>query len=277
MIVVHERRGQLCNQLVLSAYGRALAEQTGQSLVNDALNDYEHLFPATRLNRPGNLVRFFWRKLICRTIRNFHLPVHRIRMKRAETADIVPDNPVLLERLRRHRFTILQGWFNPQQLHLWLSPATRQLYRPDPEVLEEVARTIAQARLRADVLVGLHMRRGDYNLWREGRHFYDFATYARIARDIAALFPGQRTGFILCSNEPIPLEDFAPLAVTPGPGTVLGDLHSLAGCDYIVGPPSTYSLWASLYGLKPCYFLETPEAPRALGDFRLPRRGPGEG
>jgi hypothetical protein len=29
------------------------------------------------------------------------------------------------------------------------------------------------------------------------------------------------------------------------------DLYSLARCDYVFGPPSTYSQWASFYGNKP--------------------------
>ena len=38
---------------------------------------------------------------------------------------------------------------------------------------------------------------------------------------------------------------------TPGPGTEIGDLYSLAACDYIIGPPSTYTQWASFYGQVP--------------------------
>ena len=31
----------------------------------------------------------------------------------------------------------------------------------------------------------------------------------------------------------------------------MSDLYALAGCDYILGPPGTFSQWASFYGEKP--------------------------
>jgi len=34
------------------------------------------------------------------------------------------------------------------------------------------------------------------------------------------------------------------------------DLYALAECDYIIGPPSTYTLWASFYGDTPLWFME---------------------
>jgi len=35
----------------------------------------------------------------------------------------------------------------------------------------------------------------------------------------------------------------------------MGDLYALAKCDYILGPLSSYSQWASFYGNKPLYQL----------------------
>jgi hypothetical protein len=44
----------------------------------------------------------------------------------------------------------------------------------------------------------------------------------------------------------------------------VGDLYALARCDYIMGPPSTYTQWASFYGNQPLYHLRS-------GDDRVER------
>lgn len=36
-----------------------------------------------------------------------------------------------------------------------------------------------------------------------------------------------------------------------GLGHFIEDMYTLAECDYIFGPPSTYTMWASFYGKRP--------------------------
>ncbi|MCW3058345.1 MAG: hypothetical protein JWQ02_166, partial [Capsulimonas sp.] len=44
-------------------------------------------------------------------------------------------------------------------------------------------------------------------------------------------------------------------------------MYSLSECDYILGPPSTFTAWASFYGQKPLYKILEPEAAVSLDDF----------
>ena len=52
-------------------------------------------------------------------------------------------------------------------------------------------------------------------------------------------------------------------------GSELEDLYTLAACDLIVGPRSTYSGWASLYGDVPRYVIEDPDAIPAAEAFEV--------
>ena len=122
----------------------------------------------------------------------------------------------------------------------------------------------------ADVLIGLHIRRGDYDIHLGGRHYYPLEFYRETMDRVAALFPNRRIAFLLCSNEKLPMEIFAPHQVATGPGTSLGDLYCLAECDYLLGPPSTYSLWAAYYKRKPIYQMFRREAPASLDNFMVP-------
>src|SRR5262249_46045568 len=67
----------------------------------------------------------------------------------------------------------------------------------------------------------------------------------------------RKVTFVVCSNEEIEKVSFLPLQVIKGPGHVVKDIYLLAKCDYIMGPPSTYTLWASFYGNKPLYQLRS--------------------
>ncbi|HAX17707.1 MAG TPA: hypothetical protein DCY00_03825 [Actinobacteria bacterium] len=46
------------------------------------------------------------------------------------------------------------------------------------------------------------------------------------------------------------------------------DLYSLALCDYIFGPPSTFSMWASFYGEVPLRFITNPDTDLSLDKFK---------
>jgi hypothetical protein len=69
-----------------------------------------------------------------------------------------------------------------------------------------------------------------------------------------------------------------------GPGHFIEDLYALASCDYIIGPPSTFSQWASFYGNVPRYmvnykaeqFYGVPSHEPRLGDFRIHHEGFGK-
>jgi hypothetical protein len=49
----------------------------------------------------------------------------------------------------------------------------------------------------------------------------------------------------------------------------MGDLHALARCDYIFGPQSTFTQWASFYGNKPLLLLKDADDRLERAKFRV--------
>jgi hypothetical protein len=47
----------------------------------------------------------------------------------------------------------------------------------------------------------------------------------------------------------------------------MGDLYALAGCDWILGPLSTFSQWAAFFGNKPLLFLHSQNDSVKLNRF----------
>lgn len=53
---------------------------------------------------------------------------------------------------------------------------------------------------------------------------------------------------------------FAGFQATFGSGDTVEDLYALAECDYLIGPPSTFTVWASFYGNVPLCHVHRPDA-----------------
>ncbi|MEQ1862049.1 MAG: hypothetical protein ABMA13_19190 [Chthoniobacteraceae bacterium] len=139
------------------------------------------------------------------------------------------------------------------------APAIRAFLRPSAAICEQVAAFLDPLRRRHRALVGIHIRRGDYRVYREGRWFFGDEVYRAVMERFAELL-GPEVGFVVASNDPVQPQSFAPFAVTPAPGHLMLDLFSLAGCDFIAGPPSTFSGCASYLGGKPVFWMTEPDA-----------------
>jgi hypothetical protein len=278
MIVISEVPGQLCNRVFLNAYAMALAEGSGQKLVDLSLNEYRFLFPATRWKSPQQL-HFAFRKFLRLLIKGLRLlPFTRpcfVRVGAFVTADYSVTHPGFIAGIKARRFTFIEGFPEPSKIVLLSTDSVRAKFTPDRSVLEMVRKHVSAARTGVDVLIGLHIRRGDYANFFGGKYHYPTGFYQQVMETMVSFFPGRRVAFLLCTNGPKEFDDNFSYKIIPGLGMeqgALGDLHCLAECDYIIGPPSTYSLWAAFYGRKPIVHLIQQRLPSGLADFVIPDR-----
>lgn len=109
-----------------------------------------------------------------------------------------------------------------------------------------------------DILVGVHIRRGDYKKWRNGKYYFDNTIYKKNMDAFYEKNTSSNIIFILFSNEKLNIGEFADerYKVIYSDKTDVEDLMIMSRCNYIIGPPSTYSGWASFYGNKPKFMIE---------------------
>lgn len=141
-------------------------------------------------------------------------------------------------------------------------PQLKKIFRPKDEIMNKAEAMVSDMKKKCDLVVGIHIRRGDYATWHQGRFFYDLKDYHQFMIRIQNVFKNEQIGFFISSNEDFSLDIFTDCQCRrfgKEPSGVILDLYTLSLCDYITGPFSSFSRWASFIGEKPLCFLETKD------------------
>ncbi len=293
MVVISQKPGQLCNRLFVFAHFAANALEHGYAVLDPALDEYADLingpsrqllirFPASP-HRPvfygafATRVRRLFRKLLYRVANkasrmararpfcNFS-QVQVLEGSRSEPIDLSPEDgrPIPCKAA----ISFVRGYFYHAKKNLQEHrQALLNYFGPAPPEARIVEQYIEAVREQAETLIGVHVRQGDYADFRGGKYLYSLEAYAAVMRQLATQFPGGPL-FVLCTNGVLDPGVLTDIKWQQGPGGVATDLYALSRCDYILGPPSSYSRWAAFYGAVPLLVLEDPDRAVTVDDFR---------
>src|SRR2546426_3603448 len=296
LIFIALRCGRLGNRLLLFANFTALAEEQGHRLFNFTFHSYAHLFETTSQDIycqyptqkrrslfeviPGpaaaiRKTRIFYHAV--RTASRLHerFPIFGssvVTLRESPRPDLIAglDGLEVQDQIREAKVVFVYGWrFQAPALVQRHGGKIRAYFRPIQEYENSSSQAVNRLRRQADVVVGVHLRLGDYYKWRGGKFFFPVSRYTGWMNELADQFPGRKVGFLVCSDEPRNPSEFPGLTVGLGPGSAMGDLYALAKCDYVLGPFSTFSQWASFYGEKPLFHLYSIHDCLELEEFRV--------
>lgn len=154
---------------------------------------------------------------------------------------------------------LVEGWeFRNDELLFRHREVIRDFFAPVASVRRAVERFIEEVRADCDLLVGVHIRQGDYRIWMDGQFYFPPEAFVEIMKRTRDKYPERNVKFLVCSDEPQCLDRFGGLRVRLGPGDPVQDMHAFAECDFLLGPPSTFTLWASFVGKVPIQFIRNP-------------------
>lgn len=122
-----------------------------------------------------------------------------------------------------------------------------------------------------NILVGIHIRRGDYRNWRDGKYYFNDNIYKSYICQFVKNFPNKRVSVFLFSNEKLNLENFYDERydlIIPN-GSPEEDFHLLSNMNYIIGPPSTFSGVASYLKDVPRYVINKIGQSLELNDMKI--------
>ena len=112
---------------------------------------------------------------------------------------------------------------------------------------------IKDLRTRYQTIVGIHIRQGDYEVWRYGAYFIAQQRVREIIDEYLSVFGKnkEQTCFVVTSDGPVEEKYFSGLNTVVSKGNAVTDLFLLASTDIIIGSNSTFGAFASYYGNIP--------------------------
>lgn len=169
-------------------------------------------------------------------------------------------------------FGCIKGWHTRTDTRYLAEakPQLQQIFRPKNEIISKAKALISNLRNSCNMIIGVHIRRGDYATWNAGQFFYSLKDYHQFMLRIQDTYKDKKIGFFISSNENFSIEMFEGCQCVrfgKEPSGAILDLYTLSICDRIIGPFSSYSRWASFIGEVPLCFIETREQKFGEDDF----------
>ena len=257
MIIIAEPYGDHSNRLFQAVHYEAYCLDRQIGFMNAAFDDMAAHYPALRQGATKRLLHQAAKVLV-----------------RTRLAAIQRDlkSALELDTARKKGMTFVGGFdFRAHDLTRAHQDYFIEKYAIDKRVASccKLAREIEIWKSTGIAVVGVHMRRGDYQRFKGGRYYYSDAIYESSMRSIEKLIAatGMRTKFILFSNEEFSMTPGVGIDYTCSKNDWLTDHFLMSQCNFLVGPPSTFTLWASFMGKVPYHHILEPDETIALSSF----------
>jgi hypothetical protein len=254
MIIVYNGYGYYSNRLFQNLHFEAFCLENAIPYINPTFADIANYYSSPPNLGTSQTVRFLKPKLAKYLIKTGLLG------KKITFKDHHPDNVSMLLRQAQQDpppNLYVDGWgFRAHDLtakyqDLFIAKyalkETFYLHNPIFQLQLSVER-------QTTAVVGVHVRRGDYRTWQGGQYFFDDQVYIDNMLDLEAKIAAtyaKNCLFIIFSNESINLRETSllkPANIHISENAWYIDHLLMSQCDFLIGPPSTFTLWASYLG-----------------------------
>lgn len=275
-------KSQMCNNLLQYAHVYAWGREHGRKVISMRFSYKYQYFHICHTNLTG----FAW----------YLFAKYMAALKLLPTASFKYsdcDREALERKMLRHKHIVVSGW-NVRFYDLFLKyrkeicelfTLDEQYTAPVKARMDEARRSLHALRLvemtregegmSSALALGVHIRRGDYAQWQNGQYYFDDAVYAAHINRFAELHPDQTIHVFLSTNDPsVSAEAYQQacpkVMIHHFKGSAPEDLFMLSECDYLIGPPSTFSLVAAMYRDIPLYRMDVADEQQMTPEsFRL--------
>lgn len=231
MIVVNSRAGQRSNRLVTIANAMATAIERGEDLRLTAFDEFKNDYTC-EVRWGGRVI--FGNAKGWEAVRLLMATLKRIGWKNVLAGRVVSDWTYRDAAALEKHADFIRAFFRPRNV-------------------AEAKETWSGIRGGGETVVGVHVRRGDYKDFEGGRYYYEDDVYERNKKAI-----GDEIG----SSGRTPKFVMFPLR------SAVEDQWMMSRCDYLMGPPSTFTMWASFMGKVPLGIIRDRSQTLSMADFK---------
>ncbi|MGZ3884968.1 MAG: alpha-1,2-fucosyltransferase [Bacteroidia bacterium] len=231
MVILYEPFGGLSNNLFQHIHFNSFCHENGVPFVNYYLE-----------NNEDSGTRNAWST---RLIFRFRKPLVFFGLVRLLDFKSEGDHTTHEQRMRSGKITFVKGWgYRNKPLTLM----HRDFYRTSFYRSMELSTEGILDPKRINIAV--HVRRGDYKTWQNGKYYYADDTYLRAIDQVLNFVKGD-CKILVFSNDPA-LNKTAYQSkysnIYISKLDERSDHYLMSLCQYIIGPPSSFSMWASYIG-----------------------------
>ena len=258
MIFVRDK-GQMCNNMLQYGHVYAWAREHGLKTVSMRFS-YKYQYFRLCDTRYHHFLTYVFAK-------------YGARWGMIPVVDFDEEGGASLEKeqqLEHARLVVAQGWHARwYDLFLKYRQEIVELFAFHDDIEKHVSGLLSDG-----LRIGVHIRRGDYAHFHNGRFMYSDEQYAEIVRQcIDRIRPTEKKSIYICGNDPALNRSlfesaFPDCRVVFPDGNPGEDLCLLSHCDYLIGAPSTFTLVASMYRDLPLYWIEDPNIPVSVDNFK---------
>ncbi len=244
IIIIIEKYGGFCNRFFQSLHYHAFSIENNIYFFNPSL---------LGLLRFDNSFYYF-----CDKVNNFFLSILAKFIKYLFGKD-----NICFYLNENNYIKIVNGWnFRENSLTIKYHKELKEIYdfkkKNNTNKIKLLVNYLEKLKKKGKYLVGLHIRRNDYKLWKDGKYYFSDEYYEFVIKKIRLdLVNKNKNPFIIVvSDEKISSNlGFDYLSN----GSWKEDQIILQSCEILIGPPSTFSMWASYISQIPLIKLYSNE------------------
>lgn len=260
MIFVRDK-GQMCNNILQYAHFYSWARENKRSCMSMRFAykyQYFHICDTKWHCLPVYVVAKFLAKIHLLPIANYW----------------GNEREAIERRILSNRNIVVEGWnIRYYDLFIKYKDEIVRLFEFRKHIREKVEATIKANCAPGTITIGVHIRRGDYKTFFDGRYYFEDNVYIDYIRQTAGLFPDRQIAVFICSNDPTLdkrkyKSELSSYGVCFPEGNGAEDLCLLSNCDYLIGPPSSYSLVATMYGRTLLHWMRGNHAELTTESFK---------
>lgn len=274
MIINVSKSGNMCNQLIQMIHISAIALESNQKIFHMFQGDLRSTIDFSKGKKygiyvPGGITKKrIWAKARVKIeqalIRNNYNQYAIDSINNASAAE---------QKMLRSKLYFNNSWYI-RDYHLIekYRPELAEVISPYDDVIKRIKGVFTTYREQNNntILVGAHMRRGDYRTWQNGEFYFTDEEWNSLFLQMSDFpqFASSHLKFLIFSNEKVERENFSnQLDICVSQGTVAEDLAALSLCDFVLGPPSTFSWIANYIGRNRYYVIYDPAKEISYQDF----------